>query len=318
MFTERPFVGAGLETFGIHYSSFRPQGAAERFENSITSSAHSIPLGMFANGGLLLGLAFLCFLCVVSYSGVCTLMRFREVPVSSIAMVFAWVALVIQSLVSVEHVGIFTLMFFIGGCVVWDMKSLDAVSSTSRAFLRRRNTDNSDLGWVGLGVLLVIVLAPLVLAKPLLSNMAIMDAFQAQGAGDLQAAIESSDRAVNAADWNSQAWVYLAEFSSLSGDYGRAAEAASRALSLSNYSSSIVDPMSRILVGDRRYEESREAWRLAIVNDPFALQLREKALAFFAEAANALEQVGVVDEAQKMRDASTSVLTWAETSKWRL
>lgn len=66
MFSDHPIVGTGLDTFGQHFFAYRPVEHAVLYGPTLAEAPHNVVLGMFANGGLLLGLAYLA---VVTYTG---------------------------------------------------------------------------------------------------------------------------------------------------------------------------------------------------------------------------------------------------------
>ncbi len=119
IFRQHPVLGSGLDTFGLLFTRLRPAGHAERFEQWISTSAHSVPLGMFANGGLVLGLAYLVFVGLIAR----TLFRCLRatsgqdrVLVGSVGA--AWLAFQVQSLVSIESLVLFSMHFITAGLIV--------------------------------------------------------------------------------------------------------------------------------------------------------------------------------------------------------
>ncbi len=119
IFGQHPVLGSGLETFGLLFGRERPEGHALRFEQWLSTSPHSVPLGMFSNGGVVLGLSYLAFVAVIGWT------LFRCLRVTSAherilvgAIGSAWLAFQVQSLVSIENVTLFTLHFALSGVIV--------------------------------------------------------------------------------------------------------------------------------------------------------------------------------------------------------
>lgn len=61
IFLDHPVVGTGLDTYAHHFLAYRPASHAVAYGSATTDAPHSVPLGMFANGGVLLGLSYLAF-----------------------------------------------------------------------------------------------------------------------------------------------------------------------------------------------------------------------------------------------------------------
>jgi tetratricopeptide (TPR) repeat protein len=65
IFADHPVVGTGLDTYAHYFLAYRPASHALRNGVATTDAPHSVPLGMFANGGLLLGLTYLAVVLLV-------------------------------------------------------------------------------------------------------------------------------------------------------------------------------------------------------------------------------------------------------------
>lgn len=311
MFLANPVLGRGIETFGLDYTSYRSEGAATRFEGSVTSSAHSIPLGMFATGGLVVGLAFLAISAVVSLRAIKILIMERSSH-GVLALVGCWFAIVIQSLVSVEHVGIFVVLFFVGGLVIATERHLRGSDDGSSRLVKVKKRSGFPV-WSQLlaGGLALVVLMPLLLLRPMSSNIALKDTYENfNRRGDVEASKKSIQRAVDLSPWDSTYWTAYADLYALTKDFEKARVAANNALSTSNFNPLIVDPMARVLVESGEYSGAIEAWERAIKGDPFAAGLRRLAEAFFQEAADALAGIGLFAEADRMLAARGRVSDW--------
>lgn len=119
VFRRNPILGSGLESFGLLFSRLRPVSHAVRFEEWTSSSAHNVPLGMFANGGIVLGGAYLAFVGLIGW----TLLRSWRSSTSHAKVLVgavgaAWLAFQVQSLVSVESVALFAFHLMLSGLIV--------------------------------------------------------------------------------------------------------------------------------------------------------------------------------------------------------
>jgi tetratricopeptide (TPR) repeat protein len=68
IFTDHPLIGSGLDTYGHHFLSYRPASHALANGTAGTDAPHSVPLGMFSNGGVVLGLTYLAVVALVGFA----------------------------------------------------------------------------------------------------------------------------------------------------------------------------------------------------------------------------------------------------------
>jgi O-antigen ligase len=61
IFRDNPVLGTGLDTYAHHFLAYRPASHARVNLIATTDAPHSVPLGMFTNGGVILGLAWLAW-----------------------------------------------------------------------------------------------------------------------------------------------------------------------------------------------------------------------------------------------------------------
>lgn len=119
IFSSSPVFGTGLETYLSHFASHRPVEHAVKFERVISDSPHSVPLGMFSGGGLLLGLSYASLALVVGYLGVRAVVGsggHRRLMYG--AVLASWLAYHIQSSVSMDMPGLIYTQWILGGILV--------------------------------------------------------------------------------------------------------------------------------------------------------------------------------------------------------
>jgi Tfp pilus assembly protein PilF len=119
IFRQYPLLGSGLETYGVLFPTARPVSHAVNRESWLSSSAHSVPLGMFSNGGVVLGLAYLLF---VGMTALVLFRCLRATPAAERGLAgavgAAWLAFQVQSLVSTENVTLFAFHFILSGLIM--------------------------------------------------------------------------------------------------------------------------------------------------------------------------------------------------------
>jgi O-antigen ligase/Flp pilus assembly protein TadD len=120
MFGDKPLLGVGLDHYGSFWRSSRSAEAVGLLGGPhYTDAAHSVPLQVLAQGGLLLGAAYLFFLLVVLGALIRGLLRLSGPDRMLLAAVGAgWAAYQVQSFVSIDQVPLIVLHFTLAGAVV--------------------------------------------------------------------------------------------------------------------------------------------------------------------------------------------------------
>jgi hypothetical protein len=201
IFKAYPFAGTGLETFGMNFTAVRSGTHGLLYENNRSSSAHSIPLGMFANGGLVLGVAYVAFVGTILALIIRSRRRVVAEPLAMMVSV-AWIATQVQSLVSVEHVALFTQQFVLAGLVVATLGAQLGVSQR-RLRSRSRSGARASLPILGVGVVATVLLA-FPLTRPIRADSAGLWSLRYAALGDPARSLEYAQRAVDLAPWSSQ------------------------------------------------------------------------------------------------------------------
>lgn len=121
MFLDDPVAGVGPGRYGANYRAFRTEEAALNSGEFTVSAdaAHSVPLDMFAQGGLLAGLAYLV---VVGLIAGVIISGFRRLEGRDRlllgAFAGAWAAYQVQSLVSIDVAPLAAAHWLLAGAIV--------------------------------------------------------------------------------------------------------------------------------------------------------------------------------------------------------
>lgn len=120
MFRDHPVLGVGLDQYGNFWRSERSVGSVELLGGpSYSDAAHSVPLQVLAQGGLLMALVYALFLGVAGFALVRGLLRLTGPDRTQLAAVGAgWTAYQVQSLVSIDQVPLIVLHFVLAGAVI--------------------------------------------------------------------------------------------------------------------------------------------------------------------------------------------------------
>jgi len=189
VFSAQPIVGTGLETFESYYTALRPISDAVTGEVTRTDSIHSVLLGMFTGGGLVLGVSYLALVGVIGCFGI-RAVRLAEgtARLEVMALLSAWSGFHLQSAISVDIPALGILQWLLGGMLV---------ARGAGDLFEERQTSWRFPGWVApvaVTVMMLVVAVPV--SAPLLADLAAHRARVALDAGDVAGAVDHMARAV--------------------------------------------------------------------------------------------------------------------------
>jgi O-antigen ligase len=229
MLRDEPLLGVGLDHYGAFWRSARsPEAAAALGGANFSDAAHSVPLQMLAQGGLVLGLTYLAFVVVVLVALVRGLVQLQGPDRMLLAAVGGgWMAYQLSSAVSIDQVPLIVLHFALAGAVVAaagaaGLKKVrlpgalkPVASHPSDAKTRRRLAaaaapkvrplTGADLVMIGL-IATVALVAAWQSLLPLRANAAARDGDAFLARGDGSAAFEAYDRATDLLPGQAQYW----------------------------------------------------------------------------------------------------------------
>jgi O-antigen ligase/cytochrome c-type biogenesis protein CcmH/NrfG len=229
MLRDRPVFGVGLDHYGSYWRTARSaQAVAQLGGESYTDSAHSVPLQMLAQGGLVLGLTYGGFVLVTGFFLVRGLVRLRGQERLLLAMLGgSWVAYQVQSLVSIDQVPLIVLHFVTAGGVIAAGRGArlkevrlpgalppppDARAKRRAAALepRTRDVTPADLALLTVTTVVLLALAWQAVA-PLRANVAVQDGVQLTRLGNGTEAYQAYERASDLVPGLPYPWVRQAE-----------------------------------------------------------------------------------------------------------
>lgn len=231
MMRENPVLGVGLDHYGSYWRTARSgQAVAQLGGASYTDAAHSVPLQMLAQGGLVLGATYAAFVLTTGFLLGRGLLRLRGRERLLLAMLGgSWVAYQVQSLVSIDQVPLIVLHFVTAGGVVAASggarlhvvrlpgavpppPSPDARARRRAVAVepRARSLTPADLALLTGTSVVLMTLAWQALA-PLRANVAVQDGVQLMRGGDGTRAYQSYERAAELVPGIPYPWVRQAE-----------------------------------------------------------------------------------------------------------
>jgi hypothetical protein len=119
MAREKPIFGVGLDSYGDWYRRSRTiEATVRRGPDTISNAAHNVYLDMLANGGYLLFILYVASVVLVIRSIVQITKRANNLPNSYIALISCWVAFQIQSIISINQLGLVIWGWIFGGLII--------------------------------------------------------------------------------------------------------------------------------------------------------------------------------------------------------
>jgi hypothetical protein len=194
IFREHPILGTGLETYPAYFTLHRPISHAVEWEFVLSDSPHSVPLGLLSGGGLLVAGTYAALVGLIGWIGYRAVCRTGgSARMVTVAILAAWVAYQVQSLVSMDMPGLIATQWIFGGVLLamdvkagagTDTRVADRVLRTHGAM-----TDRVPWGqWLGVCLATVAWLVSLgPVTAPFRADLAAGRAQKALDKGDIQA-----------------------------------------------------------------------------------------------------------------------------------
>ena len=219
MFGDKPLLGVGLDQYGNFWRSMRSAESVVTLGTEYSDAAHSVPLQMLAQGGLVLGTVYFAFIGFTLYTLVRGLLRLEGQDRMLLAAVGAgWAAYQVQGAVSIDQVPLLALHYALAGGVIaasglspvrefrlpGALKPVVVHRNDSKARRRaaaaaaprvRPSTGGDAAGLVVVG--LVGLFLTFTAVTPLRANTVALDGDTALRAGDGRASVAAYDKAVD-------------------------------------------------------------------------------------------------------------------------
>lgn len=311
---DNPVFGVGLDRYVRESRRYLPPEYAGdlRFTQAV-DRAHSVPLQLFATGGVPLAAAHLS---VVAASGVAAVQLYRRSEDDDdramvVLVGVTWAGYVTQSAVSLDLVPLPVVHMITAGWLLarrWPPAATDTQpepptrgarsrsrGARAKAAARRRQVAGVDIAAFGTLItsvaLLVVVGAAVVASRPLRAEMAMLDAARAVAADDLATADVRYREAAALVPWDPEPWHRLGVAYQDAGRPGLAVEPYRNAMDIPGgfFSSAVSLGRSLVQLGDE--DGARAAYQHAAEVEPRHPDL-------FAEIANFELETGHPDAAR--------------------
>lgn len=230
MFVDQPLTGVGIGQYVSYFRLYRaPQDASGAATIRLEAdSAHNVPLQMFAEGGIVLGVAYLAVVLAVGFALTSGLRRARgERRLLLGGFGGAWAGYQFQSAISIDVPPLAATHWVLAAAVVVTAGAVSlrefrlpwAVPEGPRGKLKRRVERRTRIALAGVVVIGVGMVS--LASVPMIADLAAGEGIARARAGDIAGASEAFERSERLAPWNP--WYPFEHGKAL---YARAPEAA--------------------------------------------------------------------------------------------
>jgi O-antigen ligase len=171
MFQDNVIFGVGIDSFGDYYRKYRTIEAVQLRGTAMTgtNNAHNVIVQIGATGGLILLLAYLAIIVFTGYRGVIALRKSKDKTLVS-GIFSIWIAFQVQSLVSIDQIGLVVWGWASAGCLVC-LSYLEPIERSSKVFSKNKKHILNSKSRVMFNLASVIIaLLPSALIIPIIYN----------------------------------------------------------------------------------------------------------------------------------------------------
>ncbi len=164
-----PISGVGMDSFGDWYRRSRDVHALDMpGVNTVVNAAHNVPLDMFAFGGWPLFITYLVIMIIGFISIVRTGIRVKTYDPIFTTLVIVWVGYQIQSLISINQIGLAIWGWVINGAVIAYERAtrLTNVGENQTASNKVQRNRNTSLAFKTIASMTALGMTALVVALP--------------------------------------------------------------------------------------------------------------------------------------------------------
>lgn len=133
MSSDYPITGIGFDGFGLFYRNYRDSIAIkERGITTVADSAHNVLLDVLTNGGIPLLIIYCGFIFLVLRSILVISKESKEFDPLFVSLVGSWSTYQLQSLISINQIGVAVWGWALGGVILGYRKSVDTYAAVVR------------------------------------------------------------------------------------------------------------------------------------------------------------------------------------------
>jgi hypothetical protein len=189
------FTGIGFDSYGDWYRRSRDVNALiVPGAETVTNASHNVPIDVFAFGGIFLLLPYLALIALVAIAIVRHTIRNKEFDGLFVALTTAWVGYQIQSVISINQIGLAIWGWLLGGAILAYTKTFKNTSDGTLAS-QSGNTSKKQKEQIfspqlvgGLGLVLGLIVA----CPPVSGDAKIRGALTSTQLANVEIALKSS------------------------------------------------------------------------------------------------------------------------------
>ena len=192
-----PFSGVGMDTYGDWYRQSRDdQALINPGPNTITNAAHNVILDQFAYGGWPMLLTYLAIFPLIILAIFRVALRSRKFDFTFIALAVAWICYQVQSVISINQIGLAIWGWILGGSLIAYEKVTrpsqgSETKKTTPSGRRVNNKENLGLSPLMTGTLGAVV-GLLIAVPPFSSDSAWNSALRSGDLNKIEKALQTS------------------------------------------------------------------------------------------------------------------------------
>ncbi len=185
---DHPWTGVGMDSYGDWYRRARSEYAATVLPGprTITNAAHNVVIDIFAYGGFPLLVAYIGMLFLALVASVKVIRRSKNFDVTFVAMFSAWTCYQVQSLISINQVGLALWGWILTGSLI----AYEHVTRTGELDLVTKQRKSQPVLSPQLVAGLGLVIGVLIAVPPMNADMKWRSAINSKDATKVMAALE--------------------------------------------------------------------------------------------------------------------------------
>ena len=195
---DNPLTGVGMDSYGDWYRRARSESAATILPGPkvVTNASHNVVIDFFAYGGWPLLIAYLAMLLLAAIAIIKVLRRSKSYNPTFVAMVAAWTCYEVQSLISINQIGLAVWGWLLTGALIsYEVATrLEAPKEAVPASGRTRSVPKASAGVIspqlvaGIGAVIGLLIA----VPPLSADTKWRSAIESKDANKVIATLESN------------------------------------------------------------------------------------------------------------------------------
>jgi len=184
--------GVGFDSYGDWYRLSRRASALVRpGPETVSNASHNVVIDIFAFGGLPLLIFYIGILVLVATSIVKYMRLNRKFDYAFVSMVGAWLCFQLQSLISINQVGLAVWGWVLGGCIVAYVRIAEGNSSEDRIVgkSKSKNLSQAQIVTPNLKAGVAIAVGILIAVPPFAADVKWRSAQESRDASKVEAAL---------------------------------------------------------------------------------------------------------------------------------